>query len=99
MKKTASLRLLVASFLVLSAAAAWANDQIVSTVTPLTNPYSNTPIIQINGVSQGNIRLVYTVIGTHFPCGPQNPFATFSLSMLDQQGNGPVRGSYPVSLS
>ena len=99
MKKTASLRLLIGSLLMLTAAAAWANDQVVSTVTPLTNPYSNNPIVQINGVAQGNIRLVYTVIGTHFPCGPQNPFATFNLGMVDQQGNGPVRGSYPATLS
>jgi hypothetical protein len=99
MKNFAPIRLLLISLLMLTAASAWANDQIVSTVTPVTNPYSSTPIIQINGVSQGNIRLVYTVIGTHFPCGPQNPFATFNLDMLDQQGNGSIRGSYPATLS
>ncbi|HZP23030.1 MAG TPA: hypothetical protein VFB04_06270 [Terriglobales bacterium] len=87
------------ALLVLGTGAAWGNDAIVSTVTPLTNPYSNPPIVQINGVSQGNIRLVYTVVGTQFPCGPQNPFATFNLGMLDQRGSGPVRGSYPATLS
>lgn len=94
---------LFVSLLVLSTigllAAASANDNIISTVTPLTNPYSNAPIIQVNGVSQGNIRLVYTVVGTQFPCGPQNPFATFNLGMVDQRGSGPIRGSYPASLS
>lgn len=91
--------LLLILMVVLITGSAWANDQIVSTVTPLTNPYTNAPIIQVNGVSQGNIRLVYTLIGTQFPCGPQNPFATFNLNMVDQQGNGPIRGSYPATLT
>lgn len=89
---------LLALLMLLITGAALANDQIVSTVTPLTNPYSNPPIIQINGVQQGNIRLLYTVIGTSFPCGPQNPFATFNLNLVDQQGTG-TPPSYPVSLS
>lgn len=92
-------RLILLPLLTLFAVSAWANDQIVSTVTPLTNNYSNAPIIQINGVSQGNIRLVYTVIGTHFPCGAQNPFATFNLGMTDQRGSGPIRGAYPATLT
>ena len=98
MKHRAPLFASFAAVLVITSACAWANDNIVSTVTPLTNPYSNPPIVQINGVSQGNIRLVYTVVGTQFPCGVQNPFATFNLGMVDQRGNGPVRGAYPVAL-
>jgi hypothetical protein len=86
-------------FVIALTGSAWANDNVVSTVTPLTNPYSNPPIIQINGTSQGNIRLVYTVVGTQFPCGAQNPFGTFNLGMVDQRGSGPVRGSYPATLS
>jgi len=78
---------------------AWANDQIISTVTPLTNPYSNPPIIQINGIAQGNIRLLYTVIGTSFPCGAQDPFATFNLGLVDQSGNNRQGGVYPATLS
>lgn len=90
--------LLLVLLVLLVAGSAFANDQIVSTVTPLTNPYSSSPIIQVNGVAQGNIRLVYTVIGTQFPCGAQNPFATFNLGMVDQQGSG-QHGSYPATLS
>lgn len=91
--------LLLVLLVMLVTGSALANDQVVSTVSSLTNPYTNPPIIQVNGVSQGNIRLVYTVIGTHFPCGPQNPFATFNLNMVAQQGNGPIRGSYPATLT
>ena len=100
MKRNAPLFVsLAAVFVMTLTASAWGNDNIVSTVTPLTNPYSNPPIIQINGISQGNIRLVYTVVGTQFPCGVQNPFATFNLGMVDQRGSGPIRGSYPATLT
>ncbi len=100
MKAHAPLLTLVLALLVtFETAPAWANDNIVSTVTPLTNPYTDPPIIQINGISQGNIRLLYTVIGTQFPCGVQNPFATLNLGMVDQMGSGPIRGSYPATLS
>jgi hypothetical protein len=89
----------LALLVILITGSAWANDQIISTVTPLTNPYTNPPIIHVNGIAQGNIRLVYTVVGTQFPCGAQNPFATFNLGMVDQMGSGPMRGSYPADLS
>ncbi len=83
MKISAPLVILL-TLLLFTTTVAWANDDIISMVTPLTNPYSQPPIIQVNGVSQGHIRLTYTVVGYSFPCGAQNPFATFNLGLLDQ---------------
>ena len=83
--------LALALLLALVSTTAWGNDKIISTVTPVSGP---TPIIEVNGVAQGNIRLNYTVQGTTFPCGP---FAEFDLGLEDQRGTG-QGGTYPAEL-
>jgi hypothetical protein len=91
--KKASLRIFVLVLLaVLTTGAAWANDQIVSTVTYGSGPV---PIIVNNGHPPGTIQLLYTVVATHYTCGQ---FATFNLAMVDQSGTG-HGGVYPATLS
>jgi hypothetical protein len=89
---THSIGLLVLT-LAMASTAAFANDQITSTVTPVSGP---TPIIQTNGVASGTIRLNYTVVGASIPCGT---FATFDLGLQASAGtNIKTAASYPVEL-
>jgi hypothetical protein len=90
--KTKHFAIVVLAFLALAGASAFANDQITSSVTPLTGP---TPVIVNNGVPSGTIQLWYTNIGTSFPCGT---FATFTLNLQDAAGSG-QHPSYPVALN
>lgn len=73
------------------ASTALANDNIVSTVVPLTGP---TPTITSNGVPAGQIMLNYSWVTTSCTTGP---FATFSLNMTDTSGSG-TGPTYPASL-
>jgi hypothetical protein len=91
-KRAASVAGLVFALAALSGSA-WANDNLVSTVSiPAGQPV---PVIEVNGVAQGNIRLTYTVVGSTFPCGT---FAQFNLGLVDQAGAGHA-GVYPSDLS
>jgi len=85
--------LAVALLLAVASGTAWANDQIISTVTiPTGEP---APVIQDNGAVSGNIRLNYTVFDTQWPCGQ---FAQFNLDLVAQLGTG-RGGSYPADLN
>ena len=79
--------------LLFASGAAFANDQIVSTVTNGSGPQA---VIVNNGVPSGTIQLWYAYAGGAFPCGS---FATFNLAMLDQAGNGKQMPTYPVTLN
>lgn len=83
----------VLSFLALASASAFANDQLTSSVTPLTGP---TPVIVNNGVPSGTIQLWYHVVGSQFTCGQ---FAQFTLNLNDAAGTTGQSPSYPVTLN
>jgi hypothetical protein len=82
-----------ALLLALASTAAFANDQVVSTVTNLPGPQA---VIVNNGVPSGTIQLWYTVVGTAFPCGS---FAQFSLGLTDTAGSSGKTPSYSVTLN
>lgn len=90
--KVKYLAVAVVSFLALASASAFANDQLTSSVTPLTGP---TPVIVNNGVPSGTIQLWYHVVGSQFTCGQ---FAQFTLNLQDAAGKNGQPGSYPVAL-
>ncbi|HEU4983731.1 MAG TPA: hypothetical protein VFT88_13710 [Acidobacteriaceae bacterium] len=83
----------VLSILALASASAFANDQLTSSVTPLTGP---TPVIVNNGVPSGTIQLWYHVVGTQFTCGQ---FAQFTLNLNDAAGTSGQTPNYPVTLN
>lgn len=83
----------VLSILALASASAFANDQLTSSVTPLTGP---TPVIVNNGVPSGTIQLWYHVVGSQFTCGQ---FAQFTLNLQDAAGTTGQSPSYPVTLN
>ncbi|HET8636062.1 MAG TPA: hypothetical protein VFL96_04350, partial [Acidobacteriaceae bacterium] len=83
----------VLSILALASASAFANDQLTSSVTPLTGP---TPVIVNNGVPSGTIQLWYHVVGSQFTCGQ---FAQFTLNLNDAAGTSGQAPSYPVTLN
>jgi len=83
----------VLSILALASASAFANDQLTSSVTPLTGP---TPVIVNNGVPSGTIQLWYHVVGTQFTCGQ---FAQFTLNLNDAAGTSGRSPSYPVTVN
>jgi hypothetical protein len=89
--KTYGIGLLVLA-LAMASTAAFANDQITSTVSRLSGPI---PIIVNNGVPSGTIRLDYTVVGNSIPCGQ---FATFNLALQAAAGTKGQTGSYPAEL-
>jgi hypothetical protein len=82
-----------ALLLAMASTAAFANDQVVSTVSNLPGPQAT---IVNNGVPSGTIQLWYTVVGTAFPCGS---FAQFSLGLTDTAGSNGQTPSYPVTLN
>jgi hypothetical protein len=91
--KAKHLAVTVLSFLALASASAFANDQLTSSVTPLSGP---TPVIVNNGVPSGTIQLWYHVVGTQFTCGQ---FAQFTLNLQDGAGTSGQTPSYPVELN
>jgi hypothetical protein len=82
-----------ALLLAMASTAAFANDQVVSTVTNLPGPQA---VIVNNGVPSGTIQLWYTVVGTAFPCGS---FAQFNLGLTDTAGSNGQTPNYPVTLN
>jgi hypothetical protein len=84
---------LVALGLVFASASAFANDQIVSSVTNLPGRQA---VIVNNGVPSGTIQLWYTYTGNSYPCGA---FAQFNLALLDQAGTRGQAPTYPVQLN
>lgn len=83
-----------AVLLVTASTAAFANDQITSTVSSSTPP----AVIVNNGVASGTIQLGYTYVGSSLPCGT-SPFATFNLGLVDTAGTNGQAPSYPVTLN
>lgn len=81
------------SILALASASAFANDQLTSTVTPLTGP---TPVIVNNGVPSGTIQLWYHVVASQYTCGQ---FAQFTLNLQDTAGTKGQVPNYPVTLN
>lgn len=85
---------LAALGLVFASTSAFANDQVVSTVTnSATGPQA---IIVNNGVPSGTIQLTYTYVGNSFPCGA---FAQFNLGLNDLAGSKGQVPSYPVQIN
>jgi hypothetical protein len=83
-----------ALFLALASTAAFANDQIVSTVSnSSTGPQA---VIVNNGVPSGTIQLWYTYVASSFPCGQ---FSQFNLALQDLAGSNGQHPSYPVQLN
>jgi hypothetical protein len=89
--KTYGIGLLVLA-LAMASTAAFANDQITSTVSRISGPI---PIIVNNGVPSGTIRLNYTVVGNSIPCGQ---FATFNLALQAGPGTNGKSPTYSVEL-
>ena len=89
--KTYGIGLLVLA-LAMASTAAFANDQITSTVSRISGPI---PIIVNNGVPSGTIRLDYIVVGNSIPCGQ---FATFRLDLQAGPGTNGKSPTYPVEL-
>ena len=73
--------------------AAFANDQVTSTVSS-SSPAAN---ILNNGVRSGTIQLWYTYVGASLPCGT-TPFATFNLGLANTAGTNGKAPTYPVEL-
>jgi len=77
----------------MSSTAAFANDQVTSTVSNS----SPAAVIVNNGVPSGTIQLWYTYVGASLPCGT-TPFATFNLGLADTAGSNGKAPTYPVEL-